>query len=255
MRAAVLMPCWKSPELLRVSIPSLKKTIGVDDMLIVILNEVDAESMRIVVDENVAYIAVSENHGPSAVDLAIPMMNDIGFEYVINVNSDMLFSNGWVDELISLLEDNYPCSTSASLVEPQTGGGHALEQGIDFFDPLAHDSFNQFVANNKYRVGISHTHYGHPILVRMDDFLKVNGYSDNMDPNWIEARGRALDDWFAFRLKALHPNFKFINSNKAFVYHAVSLNTRKVAMPNPGMGAQYFQTKTSLTPKQFYDSL
>lgn len=255
MRTAVLMPCWKSPELLRVAIPSLKRSIGINDMIIVILNEADQESISFLDEEGVEHIDVPENYGPSGVDLAIPLMHDIGFEYVANVNSDMLFSDKWLDHLVDLLESNYPCSSSASLVEPSVGGGHAVEYGIDFFAKAAHDQFNSLVSSGKYRVGVSHTHYGHPILVRMEDFLGVNGYSDNMDPKWIEARGRALDDWFAFRLKTLHPDFKFINSDKAFVYHAVSLNTRKVSMPNPSMGAQYFHAKTSVTPKQFFDSL
>jgi glycosyltransferase involved in cell wall biosynthesis len=43
---AILMPCWKSPELLRVVIPSLIKASKSNYEIIVILNEADKESIN-----------------------------------------------------------------------------------------------------------------------------------------------------------------------------------------------------------------
>jgi glycosyltransferase involved in cell wall biosynthesis len=141
---AILMPCWKSPELLAIAIPSLIKASKSNHEIIVILNEADTESIHILDELNIHHIDLGSNIGPSSVDYAIPYIEKIGFKYVANVNSDMLFSDGWDIELIKLLESNYPCSTSACLVEPIYGGQQVYDT-YDFFDVDSHEKFNEAV--------------------------------------------------------------------------------------------------------------
>ena len=253
---AILLPCWKAPELLSVCVPSILKSISNDSELIVILNEVDNESTTILDFYGVKHFDSNTNLNVSGVDLAIPYIKEMGHKYVTIASSDMLYSDGWDTIMMSELEANYPCSVSASLVEPKANGGGQCYDVIDFFGKGSHDVFNTNVSSGKYKAGVTYSHYGHPIMVRTSDFLDVNGYSDGMDMAWIDAQGRALDDWYAFRLKQNHEgDFKFINLDKALVYHAISLNTSKHPIRYDGRGASYFQSKTGMTPKQFFDSL
>jgi hypothetical protein len=83
--------------------------------------------------------------------------------------------------------------------------------------------------------------------------LSVNGYSDGLDQVWIDNKGRALDDYFAYRLYKLHNNnFKFIKSNKSFVYHAVSLNSKKLNLNYGNSGVNAFKDRAGIALKEFY---
>ena len=230
---AILMPCWKSPELLKISIPSLMKSITTNSEIIVILNEVDQESASFLDEKGIKHIDKSENYGPSAIDFAIPYIKEVGFKYVANVNSDMLFGEGWDSELIKFLKKNKPCTVSCCLVEP-LNTKHSVFDKLDFYNPNSHDLFNENIKKGKYVADIISCYY-HPILCTVEDYLSVNGYSDNMDEIWVELKGRGLDDDFPYRLyKKNSGNFKFLRSNKAFVYHGVSMNSVKLKVRQPG---------------------
>lgn len=245
---AVLMACWKSPELLKVSVPSILKTLKLNSELIIILNEPDKESIDFLSTQNVVVIHNPVNEGPSAVDRAIPYIKSQGFKYVANVNSDMLFSDGWDKELVDLLEANKPCTVSCCLVEP-LHSAHAVYESLDFYNSESHDIFNTNLKNGKYKTEVS-VSYNHPILCSFDDFISVNGYSDNMEGIWVYLKGRGLDDDFVYRLYKKHNgNIKFLKSDKAYVYHGVSLNSNKLDFRMSGQDA--FIQKNGLNFMQF----
>lgn len=246
---AILMPCWKSPELLRVSVPSILKSLTTDSELIIILNESDKESMDYLDSVGVKHIDKDSNMGPSAVDFAIPYIEEVGFKYVANVNSDMLFSDGWDRETIKLLEENTPCTVSCCLVEPIKNGHSIYEHLGDFITQAKHEEFNKNIKNGKYKTEIS-VSYNHPIVCTTEDFLKVNGYSDNMKQIWCDLKGRGLDDDFVYRLYKLHNgNIKYLKSDKAFVYHGISLNSKKLNIRTPGHKA--FKSINGITIENF----
>lgn len=243
---AILLPCWKSIELLKVCIPSLLKSITTNSDIIVILNEADQPSIDYLDKNNIIHINYKENLGPSAVDLAIPLIQ-YKYKYVANVNSDMLFHKGWDKTVINILETYKPCSVSCTLIEPAGLGAHLIKDASlgNFLSDGINKSFCNNVSNNKYKCDII-TSYNHPIICMMNDYIKVNGYSDNMESIWIDLKGRGLDDDFAYRLYKLHSNFKFIRTNKAFVYHGISLNSKKLKNIVNGHNAFINKNKISI---------
>lgn len=244
---AILMPCWKSPELLKICIPSLLDSTKSDSEIIVILNEVDQESVQYLDSMKIQHIDINKNLGPAAVDLAIPSIVD-RFKYVANINSDMLFSEGWDVELIKLYEENKPCTVSSCLVEP-IHNGHSVYENLDFFNPNSHNIFNNFIKVGKYNTDVS-VSYNHPILCSLSDFLKVNGYSDNMEQIWVDLKGRGLDDDFVYRLYKIYGDeMKYLKSNKSFVYHGISLNSKKLKHRQPGHEA--FKAKNGMNINEF----
>ena len=237
---AILMACWKSPELLKVSVPSILKSLTTNSELIVILNEVDNESVKYLDSVGVKHIDKDSNFGPSAVDFTIPYIKEEEFKYVANVNSDMLFSNGWDYEMIKLLEENKPCTVSCCLVEPIINGHSVYENLGNFLSDGNHERFNSYVSSGKYDTSIS-VSYNHPIVCTSEDFIGVGGYSDNMKQVWVDLKGRGLDDDFVYRLfKKNGDKMKYLKSNKAFVYHGISLNSKKLKVRKSGESA--FQT-------------
>lgn len=251
---AILMPCWKGIRLLEVSIPSLLKATKSNSEIIVILNEADQESITFLDALNVKHIPLKENYGPAAVDVAIPYIKEKNFKYVANVNSDMIFSEGWDIELISLLKENEPCSVSCTLVEPLRGICTLYENLGDFFKKGNHETFNNLCKSRHYTTTIE-TSYSHPIMCKTSDFINVNGYSDGMKNIWIELKGRGLDDDFAFRLFTLYNgNFNFLRSDKAFVYHGISINSSQLTHSQTELSKrshEYFQKTREMTIEEF----
>jgi len=245
---AILFASWKSPELLKVVIPSLLKSTKSDFEIIVVLNEADKESSDYLHSMNISHFYNNKNEGPSAVDYAIPYIKDVKFKYVVNINNDMIFSDGWDIELIKLLEKNKPCSVSCSMVEPIEGDYFFYDNLGDFCDPDNHDIFNKKVKNNKYVCDLS-VSYNPPIMCTLDDFLSVGGYSNNMKIEWIGLFGKGLDDDFAYRLyQKYNGNYKFIKSNKSFVYHGGSLTINKLPFQS---GRETFQNINGISIDEF----
>ena len=249
---AILMPCWKSPELLKVSIPSLVKSSTLDTEIVVILNEADNESIAYLNLIGIKHIDLEVNLGPSAVDIAIPYIQE-RFQYVANVNSDMAFSYGWDESLINLMKMNGRSTTSACLVEP-VANQHSVHLFLGEFTKAGlHEEFNQLVTAGKTKTNQSIS-YNHPIVTTMSDFIKVGGYSDNIDPAWVVLGGRGLDDYFAWRLwSAYGGNYKFLKSDNSFVYHGVSLNSKKLMVRESGRNT--FHAKTGISIDEFRERI
>lgn len=249
---AILVASWKSPELLRVVIPSLLKSSKSNFEIIVVLNEADVESINYLKEQKITHFNNPYNDGPSAIDLAIPYMKEVGFKYVANINNDMLFSEGWDIDLINLLKKNKPCTVSCSMVEPIEGNRFIYDNLGDFYKDDNHEIFNRNVINNKYIVPITIS-YNPPILCTFEDYISVGGYSDNMKQIWIDLKGKGLDDDFAYRLyKKYNEKFQFIMSNKSFVYHGGSLTIKK--MPSQS-GASTFLAINGLTLNEFRNKI
>ena len=115
---AIVMPVFKCPELLNISIESILRSHTTNSELIVTVNEMDDETLKILNYNNVKFIESKKNIGPSAVDLAIPYIKEKQFKYVCNINSDMLVFPGWENIIINTFNENkLPCSVSAMLIE------------------------------------------------------------------------------------------------------------------------------------------
>ena len=169
------------------------------------------------------------NYGPSGVDFFIPYILEEGFQYVANINSDMLMGKGWDKVAIEILEDRGPCSVSLTLVEPRSTCKEPVRMidDLDFFGEEPDREFQQNAASGKYDT-VELIAFNHPIITTIDDFTKVGGYSDGMDMEWIRSVGSSLDPYFALRLHRLHKgNFRFIRTGRAFAYHHSSYNRSK----------------------------
>lgn len=248
---AMLIPCWKSPELLKVCIPSLLKSITTNSEIIVILNEADKPSIKYLDSIKIRHIDKKRNFGPGAVDFAIPYIKKQKFKYISNINSDMVFQNGWDKLVIDMLEANYPCSVSLALVGPVKLGLYNYDTFGRFVDvPNIHQQFNKNIKDGKYTADLR-CYYTHPITCRTEDLIAVNGYSNNMKECWIKTHGKGLDDDFPYRLWKRNKNFKFIRHDKAFVYHAPSINSRKIEKPDRVPGGPTFQRENGMEIGEF----
>ena len=229
---AVLMPCWKCPELLRVSVPSVLGSLTTDSELIVVLNEADEESIKILGGYGVRHVDKELNYGPAGIDFLMPLILEEGFKWVANINSDMLLSKGWDRVAVEILKERGPCSVSLVLVEPRSKHGPPIRivDDLRFFDEGADETFQRNVAEGKYETTELRA-CSHPIITTMDDFTGVGGYSDGMDIEWIRAGGSCLDPYFAWRLHRRHEGgFQFIRTSRAFAYHHSSYNRSKFGL-------------------------
>lgn len=253
-----LIPCWMSPELLTICIPSLIKSLTLPSQIIIILNEYDKKSVEICTHYGVEFITTHINYGPAGVDLALPMIRG---EYVANVNSDMLFYPGWDKPIYEKLVSNKICTVSPILVEPQknTPWIHFNPSG---FSHEANKKFTQFIEqggpNQQTAFGCGdRVSYNHPIFVHRDIHTLVGGYSNNFNKDWMERtlpKCRGLDNDYACRIwEKTSGTCKFIATWDSFVYHASNLNTAKIAENKPsaedlfqkdhGMSTAEFDTK------------
>jgi GT2 family glycosyltransferase len=225
---AILVASWKSPDLLKVLIPSLLKSTKSNSEIIVVLNEADNESIKYLKNISIKTIILDRNYGPAAVDFAIPYMNEVGFKYVANINDDMIFAENWDIELINLIQKKNRCTVSSSMVEPFEGDYFFYDNLGNFFNSDNYRIFNDNVKSNKYVAPLSIS-YNPPIMCTYDDYISVNGYSNNLKKEWIDLKGKGLDDDFSYRLfNKYNGDFTFIKSNKSFVYHGGSMTIKKL---------------------------
>jgi len=252
-RLSVLMPSWKGPELLKFSIPAFIRACKEDTKLYVVLNDADKESIELCQAYDVEFIALKENWGTLGVDFFLPTLN---CEAVGQINSDMIPSEGWDTNLLKILKENGPCSVSTQLVEP-----YGTHNPLVYVDNLGEFSLSlEFKFQENYRNGQYNRDtvvgYNHPIIVTLEDYKKVGGYSNNFD-----ARFRplcyGLDDHYAWRLRQLHPNFQFIASGKDFVYHCISATNNKFDKNyrDSNNGMNHFQHDSGMTLWGFRNSV
>ncbi len=227
-KLSVLIPSWKSADLLKVCLPSLQESFTEDSEVIVILNEADDDSIAVCRENKVKFISLDKNYGPMAVDFAKPFIEKS--EYVGNWNTDMIAVPGFDKELCGIIDRNYPTTASCFLVEPHDTGGNPIVKTDnlgEFTNPNTKIQFLENYKNGKYRFPSPIISYTHPIVCRSSDFLKIGGYSNNFDMRYLSGYG--LDNLFPWKLKQLNKDYKFITSNVFCVYHGISLTNRKLA--------------------------
>jgi GT2 family glycosyltransferase len=220
----ILVPSYKGEPYLDVFLTKMKESLSVDAEIILILNEVHLDdSYNIARKHGVKIIASDKNYGTQAVDLAMPILNS---KYVSNVNTDMIFHKGWDLDILNIIEKNYPCTASCSLVEPEdTGNPVVIYDDLGPFSFESADLFLEKVRKNHY-IFNDMVSYNHPITVLTEDFIKTNGYSNGFDEAFWPGYGN--DDVWPYRLLKLNPDYKFISSGMSFVYHAISGTMKKL---------------------------
>jgi GT2 family glycosyltransferase len=233
--------------MLQACIRSLKRSFTVDAQIVVVLNEGDDESVRVLMAENLQFVRLDRNHGTMAIDFASHLFRS---EYIANVNDDMLFHPGWDADLIDIVERYYPASASCHLVEPVASGNPVVV--VDDLGPFeqAHDAFVERQRAGRYATvpRISHTH---PIVVRASDYFRIGGYSDLFDPRWFP--GYCLDNYFCWRLwRHLGSSYRPITSGTSCVYHGGSVTMKKLPLADRQRDTwSYFVQKTGMTVEQF----
>lgn len=255
-KITVLIASWKSPQMLDVCLTSLNKSFSTDSSVKIILNEgtQDLESLKVCNKHNVEFIVLNKNIGAPAVDYASHLIDS---EYVTIGNDDFIFQYGWDQEMINIIEKYYPCSASCSLVEPiNTNNPVTIVDDLgSILDPNTIIKFEENTKQNKYFRPNKIISYTHPITIKTSDYFKIRGYSDNFDIRW-SPNGYGLDDYAPYRLWKLHnENFKFIASNKYFVYHGISQTNKKVPKEKHNDGWQYFYEKTGIIIPQFREKI
>jgi len=252
-KLSIVLCSWKSPELLKSCINSIQKSASVDYKILVALNEGDKDSCQFLLENNINFIRLGENYGTLSVDF---LSNLARSEYWININDDMLFHEGWDNDLISIIESNGNCSASCHLVEPIGTDNPVVD--IDNLGPICESTYSQFIYNvksGKYIRPNNIISYTHPIMIRTSDYFKIGGYSDHFDMNWFPGYG--LDDFFAYRLyKTYDWNFKCITSKNSCVYHGISQTNNKL---DPAIKSKnnldYFYYKTNMSIHQFRNKI
>lgn len=241
---------WKSPSLLKNCLTSLKKAKTVPTIIVAIIQERDDESIKVCQDLDIEYINIPRNLGALlAVDFILPFLTT---DYIAIINDDMIFPVGWDKKLIETIENNYPCSASALLVE-RSNKDPLYQKNVasDDLGEIDENTFEKF--NEKYKNGFykrpSTLSRQHPIILKTKDFISVNGYTDGWDFNWYP--GHCLDDYFAFRLLQNNKNFKFILNGDVAVYHGVARTVRKLENLNQYNTEGYFRHKTNTSTFEF----
>jgi glycosyltransferase involved in cell wall biosynthesis len=249
-----LMPAWRTPGILKYSIPSLARSLTTDSKIVVVLNESDNVSKDICENNGVIHIELNSNFGPASVDFAIEHLDS---KYVCNVNSDMLFHHGWDQTLIDELEEYYPCSASSTLVESY-GGGHNLwlfDHTLGHISEQAAGQFELNVRQGKYKT-YRKSSFNHPILCRTEDYKNVGYYSHCFETEWHDTYGKGLDVYFAYRLWKLHDEkFRFVMSPNAFTYHDVSRTMKLVPPQLIKPSGHIFQKRTGMTQLEFHETI
>jgi len=250
MKLTIPICTWKSPELLKNCLNSLIKSSTVPTKFLVIIQEIDHESISICEKLNIEYINIPNNFGALlAIDFIIPFLNS---DYIAIINDDMIFPVGWDKKLIDTIEVNYPCTASAVLVERNNNDPlyqkNVISDDLGDIDDKTFEKFNYKYQNGFYKKQYTFSRQ-HPIIIKSEDFLKVNGYTDGWDMNWFP--GHCLDDYFPYRLLSLNPNYKFILNGDVAVYHGVARTISKLKNKEQYNPETYFRSKTGISTFQF----
>jgi GT2 family glycosyltransferase len=230
-RLLIGMCSWNNAQLLKICINSILPNIDLSiDGIAVVLNESDLESINFLHDLKIPFISIPENRGVLAIDYLIPFIQNS--EYFLNSNDDMVFSKGFAEDLIQIIENHYPCSASCSLVENfgSNNGCVYVDTSLEnIYEEETLNKFLNFSKLGKYKRDYHIISYNHPICVKSSDFLEIGGYSGDWDMDF--ASGYARDDMFAYNLLSIHNgNFKFIASKNSWVFHASSASMKR--LPN-----------------------
>jgi hypothetical protein len=252
-RLLIGMCSWSAPKLLKACVDSLIESLDMTkDGIAVVLNEADNESVQYLHDLKIPFVAVAENRGELAIDYLKPFVENS--DYFINSNDDMIYHAGFADDLISIIEENYPCSASCVLVENFNSNNPSVyvdEELTDFYDLNIQNKYKKNASEGKYKRSHKTCGYMHPICVKSVDYLESGGYSGNWDMDFFSGYGR--DDMFAATLYGLHKgDFRFITSKNSSVYHASSAtNIRKPQKLREQGNEEAFNKRCCMSMHQF----
>jgi GT2 family glycosyltransferase len=257
-RTVIGMCSWNNPELLEACIGSILPNIdrNLDDV-VVVLNESDERSCTFLKHNKISYVSLPENRGVLAIDYLKPFIENSN--YFLNANDDMFFHGDFLNNLIYLVDQNYPASASCGLVEPSQSDGYysvfpnkIIDESLQGYSQETLDLFYKNYDEGKYHFESPISYYYHPILVKSEDFLRVGGYSGDWDADFLS--GYERDDMFAYKLSELHNfNFKFICSNVSFVYHLASKTMKKLPLDYRfySLNSNNFHKKTGISTSDF----
>jgi GT2 family glycosyltransferase len=240
---------WNNPKILKTCIYSLINSINSLDIdnIAVVLNEADDESISFLKEKKINFICLQDNYGVLAIDFLKPFIEQS--EYFLNTNDDMVFKKGFVEDIIEIIENNYPCTASCSLVENFYSNNQCVFTDTRLKSITDKQSIDLFY-NTNYSFDSERKSYNHPICVKSADFMKVGGYSDNWSSDFLSGYG--ADDYFPFRLKKLNCDYKFLCSKKSFVYHESSATMKKLDQNIRNQNnSEKFLEKTSKSIYQF----
>lgn len=251
-RLLVGMCSWNNPTLLKICVDSILKSLDLSkDGIAVVLNESDLESINYLLLKKIPFVSLPENRGVLAIDYLIPFIQNS--DYFMNTNDDMVFQEGFAEEVVSVMEKNQPCSVSLGLVENFYSGNGCVvvdESLNDFYSEEVRESFSKKAKEGTYNTNSKIVAYMHPICVKSIDYLMVGGYSGYWDMDFFS--GYARDDMFAFLLKSLHSDFKFIGLDKFHVFHASSASMKRLDWSvRQKHNLDIFQAKTGMSLQDF----
>lgn len=109
MRAAVVILNWNTKEYLRSFLPPLLSSLGEEDLLVVADNASTDGSLTMLAEEfpSVKTIALDTNYGfTGGYNRAL---SQIDAQYYVLINSDILVEDGWLEPLLSFMEDHPEC--------------------------------------------------------------------------------------------------------------------------------------------------
>ena len=239
------------------SVDSLCESLDLSkDGIAVVLNEADCESIKYLLSLKIPFVALPENRGVLAIDYLLPFVENS--EYFVDTNDDMIFHKGFAEDLISIIEKNYPCSASCTMVENFFSNNPCVcddDSLGDFYDEDSQRRFQENIKAGKYIRDKKIVSFTHPICVKSSDYLRVGGYSGGWDMDFFSGYGR--DDMFPYMLSSLHKgNFKFIQSNRSFVFHASSATMGRMSEELKNQdGWGKFEEKTGVTVPEFRQSI
>lgn len=229
-RTLVGLCSWQNPELLKHCVDSLLASLDMSiDNIAVVLNEGDMESIEYLRDLKIPFVYNPENSGPLAIDFLKGYMERS--EYFLNSNDDMIFHDGFMEDLISIVDTYYPATASCGLVENFFSNNPmvVVDKKLHSFDTNSIKLFLDKQKENEYIRSNLIYGYTHPILCKSKDLLEVGGYSGNWDINFLSGYGR--DDMFPYLLwKKSDETYKFIVSDKSVVFHLSSFTNNKLPL-------------------------
>jgi GT2 family glycosyltransferase len=105
--------------------------------------------------------------------------------WVIMLNSDMYGSDGWIDELIAVKEQNWRTVPTSLLVESgrlPSGMPEYVQNCGQSPDEFNHDAFLEYAAEIKQHHKLEPGRLYMPILINREEFLDVGGYPEGNPP-------------------------------------------------------------------------
>ncbi len=226
-RMLIGMCSWKNPNLLKKCIESLLRSIDTSqDGIAVVLNEADEESISYLKVLGISFVCHADNRGAIAIDYLKPFIEDS--EYFLNINDDMYFHRDFTDDLIDIIETYYPATASCRLIENfHSGNGCVVvDPEIKSIYDLDFDKFNERCKNYRNLNLPRIISYTHPICTKSKDFIAIGGYTNKWHPGYDSGYGR--DDAYPMELLKYNPKYRFITSNKSFVFHQSSETNKRL---------------------------